>query len=188
MSSHLYWNEKDVLVHIEAAGEQIQTTLGHPFFVIGKGWVKAGELESGNVLKLYGGKEAEIESISIKESKPVTTYNIEVEDYHTYYVTQSDILCHNACNTPDLYRGGNNMNVRARDVEMIDDLVQPTRGVSVNSNSEAVKSFGKPHKVGKLPKGLKIKHTSGTHYEIIPERAMPLGEYQSLLDLISLTS
>ena len=49
------------------------------------------------MLKLYGGKEAEIESISIKESKPVTTYNIEVEDYHTYYVTQSDILCHNAC-------------------------------------------------------------------------------------------
>lgn len=49
------------------------------------------------MLKLYGGKEAEIESISIKESKPVTTYNIEVEDYHAYYVTQSDILCHNAC-------------------------------------------------------------------------------------------
>ena len=53
------------------------------------------------MLKLYGGKEAEIESISIKESKPVTTYNIEVEDYHTYYVTQSDILCHNICVAKD---------------------------------------------------------------------------------------
>ena len=139
-------------------------------------------------LSLYEGQSVKIQNILIEQTNTVTTYNIEVEDYHTYYVTQSDILCHNACNTPDLYRGGNNMNVRARDVEMIDDLVQPTRGVSVNSNSEAVKSFGKPHKVGKLPKGLKIKHTSGTHYEIIPERAMPLGEYQSLLDLISLTS
>ena len=93
----LFRNEKDVLVHIDAAGEQIQTTLGHPFYVAGKGWVKAGELKSGDVLKLYDGKEAEINSISIKESKPVITYNFEVEDSHTYYVTQSDVLCHNAC-------------------------------------------------------------------------------------------
>ena len=49
------------------------------------------------MLKLYDGKEAEINSISIKESKPVQTYNFEVEDSHTYYVTNSNILCHNAC-------------------------------------------------------------------------------------------
>ena len=93
----LFRNEKDVLVHIDAAGEHIQTTLGHPFYVAGKGWVKAGELKSGDVLKLYDGKEAEINSVSIKESKPVITYNFEVEDSHTYYVTQSDVLCHNMC-------------------------------------------------------------------------------------------
>ena len=93
----LFRNEKDVLVHIDAAGEEIQTTLGHPFYVAGKGWVKAGELKSGDVLKLYDGKEAEINGVSIKESKPVITYNFEVEDSHTYYVTQSDVLCHNAC-------------------------------------------------------------------------------------------
>ena len=49
------------------------------------------------MLKLYDGKEAEINSIRIKDSKPVTTYNFEVEDSHTYYVTQSDVLCHNIC-------------------------------------------------------------------------------------------
>ena len=95
----LFRNEKDVLVHIDAAGEEIQTTLGHPFYVAGKGWVKAGELKSGDVLKLYDGKEAEINSISIKESKPVITYNFEVEDSHTYYVTQSDVLVHNMCSS-----------------------------------------------------------------------------------------
>ena len=56
----LFRNEKDVLVQIDAAGEHIQTTLGHPFYVVGKGWVKAGELKAGDVLKLYDGKEAEI--------------------------------------------------------------------------------------------------------------------------------
>ena len=93
----LFRNEKERIVHIEVAGEKIQTTLGHPFYVVGKGWVKAGELKSGDVLKLYDGKEAEINSIYIKESKPVITYNFEVEDSHTYYVTQSDVLVHNSC-------------------------------------------------------------------------------------------
>ena len=73
----LFRNEKDVLVHIDAAGEQIQTTLGHPFYVVGKGWVKAGELKSGDVLKLYDGKEAEINGISIKDSKPVTPITLK---------------------------------------------------------------------------------------------------------------
>lgn len=28
---------------------------------------------------------------------PETTYNFEVEDFHTYYVSNSDILVHNSC-------------------------------------------------------------------------------------------
>ena len=80
---------------LEVTGEQIQTTLGHPFYVVGKGWVKAGELQAGDVLQLFDGREVAIDSIRIKEAKSVTTYNFEVEDYHTYYVTQSDELVHN---------------------------------------------------------------------------------------------
>lgn len=29
--------------------------------------------------------------------RPVTVYNFEVEDFHTYYVSNSAILVHNAC-------------------------------------------------------------------------------------------
>ena len=35
---------------------------------------------------------------------PVTVYNFEVEDFHTYYVGESAVLVHNVCgarNTPD---------------------------------------------------------------------------------------
>ena len=32
-----------------------------------------------------------------KLSEPETTYNFEVEDFHTYYVTRSIILTHNQC-------------------------------------------------------------------------------------------
>ena len=51
----LFRNEKERIVQIDVAGEEIQTTLGHPFYVVGKGWVKAGELKAGGMLKLYDG-------------------------------------------------------------------------------------------------------------------------------------
>ena len=95
----LFRNKKDTIVHIDVAGEHIETTQGHPFYVVGKGWVKAGELEKGQKLKLYDGREVEIESVSTKESGPVITYNFEVKDNHTYYVTNADVLVHNTCGT-----------------------------------------------------------------------------------------
>ena len=39
-----------------------------------------------------------IEEIQVEQlSKPETTYNFEVEDFHTYYVTDSKVLVHNKC-------------------------------------------------------------------------------------------
>ena len=104
--------------------------------MVGKGWVKAGELKAGDVLKLYDGKEAEINSIYIKESKPVQTYNFEVEDSHTYYVTESNILCHNVCHgnslkttkSTDLYV------LRDTDTGLIKKIGQTTRGRKRYSN------------------------------------------------------
>ena len=97
----LYRNKKDTIVHIDVAGEHIETTQGHPFYIVGKGWVKAGELEKGQKLKLYDGREVEIESVNTKGSGPVITYNFEVKDNHTYYVTESDVLVHNKCGRAD---------------------------------------------------------------------------------------
>ncbi len=39
----LFRNEKDILVHIDAAGERIQTTLGHPFYAGGRGKIRTGK-------------------------------------------------------------------------------------------------------------------------------------------------
>ena len=39
-----------------------------------------------------------IEEINVERlSNPETTYNFEVEDFHTYYVTGSKVLVHNKC-------------------------------------------------------------------------------------------
>ena len=44
------------------------------------------------------GKEVGAEGIRIERlEKPETKYNFEVEDFHTYYVTECEILVHNKC-------------------------------------------------------------------------------------------
>lgn len=82
--------------------ENIHTTLEHPFWVVGKGWIYAGNLsESDNIETIKG--ISEVESISYSHS-PEKVYNFEVEDYHTYYVGDDGYLVHNDCKPSKPYK------------------------------------------------------------------------------------
>ena len=89
--------ESKNLVHITVNGEEITTTPTHPFWVPQKGWTDAIDLRAGDRLQLLNGEYVIIEQVQheLLES-PVTVYNFEVEDFHTYYITESQILVHNA--------------------------------------------------------------------------------------------
>ena len=51
---------------------------------------------------LSDGSRAIIEDVKVEKfDTPETTYNFEVEGYHTYYVTEQSILVHNMCQTND---------------------------------------------------------------------------------------
>ena len=98
-------NKTDELVHVYVNGEEIITTPEHPFYVPIKGWISAINLRAGDILVLQSGKYVVVELVQheILES-PITVYNFEVEDFHTYYVGDSAVLVHNTCgikNTPD---------------------------------------------------------------------------------------
>lgn len=83
------------IYEITTGNETINVTAEHPFYVVGKGWIKAKELQAGYVLKSSDSK-ATVKISSIKElSKAVTVYNIEVDGNHNYFVTSSTILVHN---------------------------------------------------------------------------------------------
>lgn len=61
-------------------------------------WVCAKDLKVGDRVLLSDGKYGIIEKIEIEKLEiPETTYNFEVEDFHTYYVGKSGILVHNRC-------------------------------------------------------------------------------------------
>lgn len=91
-------NEASELMHITVNGEEIICTNEHPFYVPIKGWTAACQLRAGDRLQLVNGDYVIVEQVQheILEA-PVTVYNFEVEDFHTYYVTDSAILVHNAC-------------------------------------------------------------------------------------------
>ena len=94
----MFRNETYEWYHIYVNNEEIICTGLHPFYVQDKGFIKAKDLlEKENVL-LYNNEWVSISKIEIEKlDKPETTYNFEVEDYHTYYVSESGILVHNDC-------------------------------------------------------------------------------------------
>ncbi len=75
---------------------RIGTTDDHPFYVVGRGWIEAAKLISGDVVETSSGDVVSIESVT-DTGKYETTYNITVDDYHTYYVTERSLLVHNVC-------------------------------------------------------------------------------------------
>ena len=93
-----YVNETDELVHVFVNGEEIVTTPTHPFYSPVKGWTDAVKLRAGDILVLVNGEYVVVEMVQheILEAH-VKVYNFQVEDYHTYYVTDAGVLVHNVC-------------------------------------------------------------------------------------------
>ena len=93
-----YVNETDELIHLSVNGAEIVCTPSHPFYSPVKGWTDAVHLRAGDILVLVNGECAVVEKIQheLLES-PVKVYNFQVEDYHTYYVSDSGVLVHNMC-------------------------------------------------------------------------------------------
>ena len=93
-----YINETDELVHLFVNGEEIVCTPSHPFYSPVKGWTDAVHLRAGDILVLVNGEYIVVEKVQheILEA-PITVYNFQVEDYHTYYVADAGVLVHNSC-------------------------------------------------------------------------------------------
>ena len=81
-------------------GEEFTTTTteGHPFYVDGRGFVKAGELRYSDTLVDSEGNKLHLDKkCKAHLENPVTVYNFAVEDCHTYFVSENGVLVHNMC-------------------------------------------------------------------------------------------
>ncbi len=80
--------------------EEIITTVDHPFYVKDQGFIKAGELIVGDELLDVNGNILLVENFNVElTDEPVTVYNFQVEDFHTYHVCTLGVLVHNADDT-----------------------------------------------------------------------------------------
>ena len=92
-----YIREVTTLVHLTVNGEEIVTTVDHPFYVKNQGFIKAGELIVGDELLDVNGNVLLVENFDVElTDEPVTVYNFQVEDFHTYHVCTLGVLVHNA--------------------------------------------------------------------------------------------
>ena len=83
-------------------GTRIETTVEHPFFLDGRGFVPAGHLAIGNAIVTRAGPAVKLAKI-IHHAKSKTVYNFEVAGSHTCFVGRGNawLWVHNDCFTGD---------------------------------------------------------------------------------------
>jgi Pretoxin HINT domain/A nuclease family of the HNH/ENDO VII superfamily with conserved AHH len=101
--------EVSQVLDVQVGDETITCTAEHPFWVSGEGWVKAGQLAVGDLLMTQNHEVVLVEAIKPQTGR-VKVYNFEVEDLHTYFVSELGILVHNTCGG-SLERGDINKNI-----------------------------------------------------------------------------
>ena len=117
-------NETEELVHVHVDGEEIIATSEHPFYVPNKGWIGAIDLHAGDILVLQSGKYVIVEMVQHEILEfPILVYNLEVEDFHTYYVGRSSVLVHNMCPRMGQQKGGAPRSNTAQN-KQFDDIVK----------------------------------------------------------------
>lgn len=106
--SRRFISKTSTLYHIQREGlADVHTTAEHPFYVDGEGWVRASQLEVGDLL-VGPEKRTVISGIEVEHlDHPIKVYNIEVEEFNNYFVSGKDneepILVHN-CNFEETAR------------------------------------------------------------------------------------
>lgn len=90
-----------------------------------------------------------------------------------------------------LYRGGASVEPRKGiDYKVGPDGLVNERGISLNADKldKNIQKYGGAFELdaGSVPAGLKIKPTSGSHYEIVPARPMTEAEYLNLMKQVQL--
>jgi hypothetical protein len=86
--------EVDELVVVSAGGDTMEATVEHPFWVEGRGWIRADELKPGDSLRSLSGRMVPVSAVERKEGR-FTVYNFEVAGPHDYFVSDEAVLVHN---------------------------------------------------------------------------------------------
>ncbi len=141
----VFVRETTELIHIQVGDEVIETTPTHPFWVEGYGFKAAEDLVAGDYVENAKGELLQVERVEkVYPTEPVTVYNFEVEDWHTYYVSEEGILVHNMCMmTPNGESGSGS--------KIITSQSQLQKQVERGQAPKDIDRVDKPHVPGQQP-------------------------------------
>ncbi len=78
-------------------GKTVEMSPKHQIYIIDKGWVRAYDLKVNDKLLDVNGKQVSISKIEYKKyDSPINTYNLTIEGNENYFVTDIQVLVHNA--------------------------------------------------------------------------------------------
>ena len=78
-------------------GKTVEMSPKHQLYIIDKGWVRAYDLNVNDKLLDVNGKQITISKIEYKKyDSPIDTYNLTIEGNNNYFVTDIQVLVHNA--------------------------------------------------------------------------------------------
>jgi len=81
---------------LTGAEETLSATREHPFWVKARGWVAAHALQPGDELASLSGRLLTVAHVRAVPDRE-TVYNLEVAEFHTYFVGEVGAWVHNAC-------------------------------------------------------------------------------------------
>jgi len=79
------------LVKVEVGEETFETSGGHLFWVVGDGWMRSRELQSG--MRLHG-LVGSVPVYEVGQGATAETFNLAVADFGTYFVGRARVLSH----------------------------------------------------------------------------------------------
>jgi hypothetical protein len=84
------------MIRLTLGAENIVATRGHPFWVVGERWKMAKHLEVGTRLHSPSGAVPvdAVQAVPVEEASSGYTYNLIVDDFHTYFVGERRVLVH----------------------------------------------------------------------------------------------
>lgn len=165
---NVFVREVDVLIHIKAGEEDIETTKFHPFWIEGKGWVEAEDVKPGDRLVLYSGETLGVSEVYQEYlQSPVKVYNFEVEDWHTYFVSEQDVFVHNAEGYTSSSNGSGNNGANGKGKNIVGTDFNEIKPTQTEINPQKVQSYADKLQAGENVKPIEVVNVNGKGKYII---------------------
>ena len=95
---YVYIKNSNELITINAEGEEIRTTASHLFFTNSGWWQAAENIKVGDRIVTANGELKTVIATGVELlEEPERIYNLNVDEFHTYFVGTNGLLVHNNC-------------------------------------------------------------------------------------------